>query len=262
MVASSKDIQKARQSAKRTRAAVACTRCKIQKLKCSDYRPCKRCLGSICGENCTNGPMTAGCTVASKHQVQNSGTSHQKGFAFHSADPQMRALPWPNTEYEIPYLYIGNHHRPSATYDSSVAQPGVESRDQQYEFFKLTTAYGVGSPSINFNASGMLQRQARLSQTEANANRYGQIVGPPADIGGSSRNVQTVLPPISSIYPILERQSPQLLAPFIQQGPSVLQPPHCGNYGTFLPDPADALHRLLALAAAAPRLQSCRTLPA
>ena len=41
---SSKDIQKARQSAKRARASAACFRCKTAKVKCSDYRPCKRCL--------------------------------------------------------------------------------------------------------------------------------------------------------------------------------------------------------------------------
>ena len=40
---SSKDIQKARQMAKRKRSSVACSRCKMAKLKCSDYRPCKQC---------------------------------------------------------------------------------------------------------------------------------------------------------------------------------------------------------------------------
>jgi hypothetical protein len=41
---SSKDIQKARQTAKRNRSAVACERCKAAKTKCSDYRPCKNCM--------------------------------------------------------------------------------------------------------------------------------------------------------------------------------------------------------------------------
>ena len=40
---SSKDIQKARQTAKRSRTSVACLRCKAAKMKCSDYRPCKQC---------------------------------------------------------------------------------------------------------------------------------------------------------------------------------------------------------------------------
>ena len=41
---SSKDIQKARQNAKRNRTSVACGRCKAGKTKCSDYRPCKTCI--------------------------------------------------------------------------------------------------------------------------------------------------------------------------------------------------------------------------
>ena len=43
---SSKEIQKARQMAKRSRTAVACVRCKAAKSKCSDYRPCKQCVNS------------------------------------------------------------------------------------------------------------------------------------------------------------------------------------------------------------------------
>ena len=37
------DLMQARRSAKRTRAALACSRCKVSKSKCSDYRPCGRC---------------------------------------------------------------------------------------------------------------------------------------------------------------------------------------------------------------------------
>ncbi len=44
MGVSSKDIQKARQMAKRNRSALACAQCKTAKSKCSDYRPCKHCV--------------------------------------------------------------------------------------------------------------------------------------------------------------------------------------------------------------------------
>ena len=43
---SSKDIQAARRMAQRNRAVLACARCKTAKTRCSDYRPCKRCLNS------------------------------------------------------------------------------------------------------------------------------------------------------------------------------------------------------------------------
>ena len=49
---SSKDLLKARQSAKRSRTSVACARCKVAKIKCTEYRPCKRCVKSrvVCDE--------------------------------------------------------------------------------------------------------------------------------------------------------------------------------------------------------------------
>jgi hypothetical protein len=48
----SKDIQLARRNAKRNRAATACSRCKSGKVKCSDYRPCKNCVGTEHSEEC------------------------------------------------------------------------------------------------------------------------------------------------------------------------------------------------------------------
>ena len=59
---SSRDIQKARQNAKRTRSNKACARCKASKIKCSDYRPCKNCAYS----NNRNGCLqinTTGTTI-------------------------------------------------------------------------------------------------------------------------------------------------------------------------------------------------------
>ena len=41
---SSKLIQKARQTAKRNRISVACAACKGTKTKCSEFRPCNRCV--------------------------------------------------------------------------------------------------------------------------------------------------------------------------------------------------------------------------
>jgi hypothetical protein len=50
---SSMDIQKARRSARRKRASIACDRCKVAKVKCSDYRPCKNCQDSDSKEPCS-----------------------------------------------------------------------------------------------------------------------------------------------------------------------------------------------------------------
>jgi hypothetical protein len=51
---SSKDVQKARQSAKRKRTSVACSPCKAAKTKCSDYRPCQRCTKSGAEAGCVD----------------------------------------------------------------------------------------------------------------------------------------------------------------------------------------------------------------
>ena len=44
---SSKEIEKVRRIAKRTRVAIACARCKSSKVKCSDFRPCKHCADTF-----------------------------------------------------------------------------------------------------------------------------------------------------------------------------------------------------------------------
>jgi hypothetical protein len=51
---SSKDIQKARQNAKRKRTSVACAPCKAAKTKCSEYRPCQKCLKSDAQVGCVD----------------------------------------------------------------------------------------------------------------------------------------------------------------------------------------------------------------
>jgi hypothetical protein len=50
---SSMDIQKARRSARRKRVSIACDRCKVAKVKCSDYRPCKNCQHSGSKQLCS-----------------------------------------------------------------------------------------------------------------------------------------------------------------------------------------------------------------
>ena len=55
---SGKDLQKARRNAERKRASVACARCKAGKIKCSDYRPCKKCKHSNLAADCVDGDFT------------------------------------------------------------------------------------------------------------------------------------------------------------------------------------------------------------
>jgi hypothetical protein len=45
-------LNRARRMATRTRAETACQPCKAKKARCSDYRPCRRCLESGAPEDC------------------------------------------------------------------------------------------------------------------------------------------------------------------------------------------------------------------
>ena len=92
---SSKDIQKARQNAKRTRAYVACGRCKTSKVACSNYRPCKRCAGSGNSRMCTTtvegtashtGLASAGPIMQPRFESTSSGTFGQGRHVFVGCD--------------------------------------------------------------------------------------------------------------------------------------------------------------------------------
>ena len=59
-------LARARRMASRKRAETACMPCKAKKAKCSDFRPCARCLKSGAG-HCRDGSPE----VRSKHQKLN-----------------------------------------------------------------------------------------------------------------------------------------------------------------------------------------------
>jgi hypothetical protein len=72
---SSKEIQVARRNAKRTRSAVACVRCKMGKIKCSDYRPCKGCVISNKSRTCEE-------TSVKKRKILSDQTIFEQVVAF------------------------------------------------------------------------------------------------------------------------------------------------------------------------------------
>ena len=81
-MSSSKDLQKVRRNAKRSRVVAACVPCKSARTRCSDYRPCKRCSDSGKGGNC----------------VDQNETNHKKAYRF--AAPS--EMPSPNSDQIIP----------------------------------------------------------------------------------------------------------------------------------------------------------------
>ena len=108
-----KAIQKARQMARRTRAAVACARCKAAKMRCSDFRPCKKCTQSKspCQETGANAKSSMPDIV---------------GLSARTILPQLEAgaLNDKDSVSELNIIPINGHQlngpHPLATYDSRV----------------------------------------------------------------------------------------------------------------------------------------------
>ena len=51
-ILSSKDLLKIRRNVQRRRSKSACLRCKSQKIKCSDFRPCSKCKSTKSEPGC------------------------------------------------------------------------------------------------------------------------------------------------------------------------------------------------------------------
>ena len=109
---SSKDIQKARQSAKRSRASLACASCKIAKTKCSDYRPCKRCSRSDKKFACSEGQQTTNAEGPGRFQASVSGSAckplENGELASSSARSSTSQHVLTNTPFSMSFLYEEN----------------------------------------------------------------------------------------------------------------------------------------------------------
>ena len=143
----SKQIQKARQMAKRSRTAVACVRCKAAKSKCSDYRPCKQCLNS-----------NSRCTEASESKsASNTSILPQSG-----EQDKIEKVP----------LYVkANHNVPSC---GDTAASYGEANPHTSSYLREAMQDSMDGPlssylptQIAFNSLGHYSVQASISSTGA-----------------------------------------------------------------------------------------------
>ena len=92
---SSKDIQKARRMAVRTRKIAACNRCKLSKTKCSIFRPCHRCVRSHQEPFCSQEQFTLDTTdqlqAFSTTYRQNTGIASTSDGRHEIAEPRWTA---------------------------------------------------------------------------------------------------------------------------------------------------------------------------
>ena len=135
---SSEDIQKARQTAKRSRTSVACSRCKTGKMKCSDYRPCKQ---------CTNSKIA--CV-----EVREKTSS--------GADTVEKSLAWRRSERASKIYHLV--HQPSQPVGAAKLLAGQRQDLNQKE----TLGSPSHSVSKSLNTSDYLRREKSISEVGAN----------------------------------------------------------------------------------------------
>jgi hypothetical protein len=137
----SKEIRRARQMAKRNRAFAACLRCKSSKVKCADYRPCKR---------CANGGFE--CSGSSDYQTNTDGpplndevlSMHKTSWSPDSINSPKKII---NEELEANPGPTGPSNMPVSLDVSHIQQllPGFHTLfSPQNEFY--TPMGGVGYP--------------------------------------------------------------------------------------------------------------------
>ena len=151
----SKQIQKARQMAKRSRTAVACVRCKAAKSKCSDFRPCKQCLNS-------NSRFTE--------------VSESKSVSNTSILPQSEK---PDKMEKAPSYVKANHYDKVPSYGDSVASCG-EANPHASSYLREAPQNSMDGPlssylptQIAFSPFGCFSVQASISSPAASSfSRY------------------------------------------------------------------------------------------
>jgi hypothetical protein len=70
LIPSPVEIKKARRFAVRSRASSACSFCAIMKRKCSDFRPCARCLRQGRAKTCTSKDVSDDLVQDSEHDIE------------------------------------------------------------------------------------------------------------------------------------------------------------------------------------------------
>lgn len=154
--------------AKRSRASVACTRCKSLKVRCSDYRPCKRCTAAEikCDE---------------LHQARNENTVQSEGRSMKDYYRSATA--------DFFYLQGLPRNLKGASSSSHSFQLRAEGRRNQdlSADFKTTTLFAEGT-----------QRNLNLSDGKEPL-RPGHFQLPPVSLIAHQSSPTAFLPPIASL---------------------------------------------------------------
>jgi hypothetical protein len=140
---SSKDLLKARQMAKRNRTSVACARCKLAKSRCTEYRPCKRCVNSSveCAQPALYMSSTNVGTMIQAADIINDSHSTPSITTFGASQQFVPTAPYLSKVARRNESHFGiDLHRESFVIGGSASQPfafGQQQAIQNYEFMGI-----------------------------------------------------------------------------------------------------------------------------
>ena len=196
----SKALQKARQNAKRNRASFACARCKTLKAKCSDYRPCKKCMDTKNSDSC----------------------SKSKGFAATYGDLDLSPVPFQKGSIKSSSWMLGttSDEEQRASLRPAHIQTPVTPR-----------------PSVLGEHKEISQRLPAditydTSAWASGADEHGEMMAPPGNLNGRLpvdflrfSHPQHILRSFQELVPeMLQRQNEVLAAPSLPQATPRFQP--------------------------------------
>ena len=161
-----KDLLRVRRIAKRTRVYAACSRCKASKIKCSDIRPCKQCVGTLHERMCTTEPLAWG----SQSQMP---TNQQSAERVENAETQTdyfqaQRVTSGSGGYPVPFPSTSPRDQKSKTVISGLwSSPDLQGEIHPHSALSPTPRINPNSPTFpNVTGSGygtMLQSSSTTS---------------------------------------------------------------------------------------------------
>jgi hypothetical protein len=161
---STKDLLKARRSAERKRASVACVRCKAAKTKCSDYRPCKK---------CTYSNMAGGCVdegFSTPHPADTMSSNSLSDASVHGSGPFVVQAGFPTDRVSTMSTTSGFHTCPAPAFGAEI--PHLYSAGSLFSWLASSSDYPTaGTAELKNTRNGNLQGDSSQEPT-----RYSQLM--------------------------------------------------------------------------------------
>jgi hypothetical protein len=135
----SKDIQRARRAALRTRSSIACAQCREAKTKCNDYRPCSRCKHNGDADNCRSDQ--------SQYQVHKSSVRNTIDAAANSHSVDYEAVTSENNKLQTHESEPGSSKSRDYTSERHQKRPKTSDQNPWSQHAHLASTLSAPAPS-------------------------------------------------------------------------------------------------------------------